>query len=354
MGSSDSAGRTAWKSRRKWRRGAMDRQRPPGAVRSRRRSQRAASATAADELRRLLPRRPHPSRSRQGDPASRSVAQWPSRRSRGRRSATVVGCTRRYACARRGVARHSTSTGSDPARYRRTQTDMGPLAARRRPQPQCQSLQACRVPLQPGELSPRDRLASRRVRRDPTCIVRRFFPRRLERSKFGERTRIPRWGGVEAAPKTGPRDVDCSYDPEIFAAFERRRRAALTTGRRTTVSVMARDTRCPKTGSTSGSGSRPSGARGSPHGVSTTPETPSSRCHCRPARTPAGWPMIRGTSERMIFQHYRKWMSGLVRDDGRRVATLFRNPAARRRSSDWAPDGHQQAHRGRKSSKPRR
>jgi integrase len=44
--------------------------------------------------------------------------------------------------------------------------------------------------------------------------------------------RIARWGGVEAPPKTGPREVDCSYDPEIFAAFERCRRAALATGNR--------------------------------------------------------------------------------------------------------------------------
>ena len=44
--------------------------------------------------------------------------------------------------------------------------------------------------------------------------------------------RIARWGGVEAPPKTGPREVDCRYDPTIFAAFERCRRAALTTGHR--------------------------------------------------------------------------------------------------------------------------
>ena len=37
---------------------------------------------------------------------------------------------------------------------------------------------------------------------------------------------------MEAPPKTGPREVDCRYDPEIFAAFQRRRRAALATGRR--------------------------------------------------------------------------------------------------------------------------
>jgi len=44
--------------------------------------------------------------------------------------------------------------------------------------------------------------------------------------------RIARWGGVEAPPKTGPREVDCSYDPDIFAAFQRRRRVTLASGRR--------------------------------------------------------------------------------------------------------------------------
>jgi integrase len=33
--------------------------------------------------------------------------------------------------------------------------------------------------------------------------------------------RIPRWGGVEAVPKTGRRLVDCSYAPEIFRLLDR-------------------------------------------------------------------------------------------------------------------------------------
>jgi len=28
---------------------------------------------------------------------------------------------------------------------------------------------------------------------------------------------MPRFGGIEAEPKTGPREVDCSYDPKVFA-----------------------------------------------------------------------------------------------------------------------------------------
>ena len=37
--------------------------------------------------------------------------------------------------------------------------------------------------------------------------------------------RSPKLGGIETDPKTGVRWVDCSGDPEIFAAFSRRRRA---------------------------------------------------------------------------------------------------------------------------------
>jgi hypothetical protein len=101
--------------------------------------------------------------------------------------------------------------------------------------------------------------------------------------------RIARWGGVEAPPRTGPREVDCSYDPEIFAAFERCRRAALATGNREYVFTdqtgqplsqewlhkrvwLPTLRRC---------GSTPVG--------STTSATPSSRTPSPPAKIRAGW-----------------------------------------------------------------
>ena len=40
------------------------------------------------------------------------------------------------------------------------------------------------------------------------------FPRQIITVDTG---RLPRYGGIEAEPKTGPRQVDCSYDPQIFA-----------------------------------------------------------------------------------------------------------------------------------------
>ena len=44
-----------------------------------------------------------------------------------------------------------------------------------------------------------------------------------------KRGRIARWGGVEALPKTGEREVNCSYDPAIFTALERLRSRSLQT-----------------------------------------------------------------------------------------------------------------------------
>jgi hypothetical protein len=45
-----------------------------------------------------------------------------------------------------------------------------------------------------------------------------------------------------------------------------------------------------------------------------------------------GWvAQVCGTSERMIFEHYRKWMKNLTRQDGQQIARLYRSPY---------PDGH--------------
>src|SRR5262245_33494800 len=35
--------------------------------------------------------------------------------------------------------------------------------------------------------------------------------------------RMPRFGGIEADPKTGPREVGCSYDPQIFRSLTKLR-----------------------------------------------------------------------------------------------------------------------------------
>jgi len=44
-----------------------------------------------------------------------------------------------------------------------------------------------------------------------------------------QRGRIPRMGGLEAEPKTGRRQIDCSYAPAIFETLERLRERAIST-----------------------------------------------------------------------------------------------------------------------------
>ena len=99
----------------------------------------------------------------------------------------------------------------------------------------------------------------------------------------------PRWGGVEAPPKTGAAEVDCGYDPAIFAAFERCRRAALAPAAASMSSPTKRASRSHRSGSTRGSGSRRSGAAASMPAGSTTSATRSSRSRSPPARIRAGW-----------------------------------------------------------------
>src|SRR6059036_742958 len=59
---------------------------------------------------------------------------------------------------------------------------------------------------------------------------------RFRNIDFGRRVihvdsgRMPRFGGIEAEPKTGPREVDCSYDPMVFARLDAIRNAKSPAG----------------------------------------------------------------------------------------------------------------------------
>jgi len=126
--------------------------------------------------------------------------------------------------------------------------------------------------------------------------------------------RIARWVGVEAPAKTGPREVDCRYDPEIFAAFERCRRAALATGRHEYVFTDQ---------------SRAAALPGVSPQTGLAPDAPALRppraynirdtfiTNALSAGEDPGWvAQVCGTSEQMIFRHYRPWMPALSRTDG--------------------------------------
>jgi integrase len=166
--------------------------------------------------------------------------------------------------------------------------------------------------------------------------------------------RIARWGGVEAPPKTGPREVDCRYDPEIFAAFERRRRAALGTGHREY--VFTDQTGKPL--SQEWLHKRvwhPTLRRCGLHARGQYNIRDTFITNALSAGEDPGWvAQVCGTSEQMIFRHYRRWMPALSRTDGQRIAALFGPPTPRRPPRRGHQDGHQRGATTAKSLKSQR
>lgn len=150
------------------------------------------------------------------------------------------------------------------------------------------------------------------------------FERQTVHLKLG---RIARWGGVEAPPKTGERAVDCSYDPAIFKTFRH---------------LLSRQT---------GAGefvfADEDGGAFSQERLHKRVWLPTLRklglrergqynirdtfiTLALSAGEDPGWvAQVCGTSERMIFDHYRKWMKNLARQDGRRLAGLYRSRSRR-------------------------
>ena len=135
--------------------------------------------------------------------------------------------------------------------------------------------------------------------------------------------RSPRQGGLEAPPKTGQREVVCDYDPMIFEIFERRRRRSLETGHRQYVFTDSRGRPLSQewlakrvwkpTLRTIGVSER------GQYNIKDTFIT-----LALSAGEDPGWvAQVCGTSEQMIFRHYRNWMPQLDRGNGRRVAAVL-------------------------------
>ena len=146
------------------------------------------------------------------------------------------------------------------------------------------------------------------------------FGRRVIRVDTG---RMPRFGGIEAEPKTGPRQVDCSYDPAIFARLDAIRNAKRPAGpddyvftdsagqplsqewlhKRVWLPTLRR------------AGLRARGqysVRDSFISIALS------------AGEDPGWvAKVCGTSEEMIFRHYRTWIPGLNPDAGRKVSRVL-------------------------------
>jgi integrase len=135
--------------------------------------------------------------------------------------------------------------------------------------------------------------------------------------------RMPRFGGIEADPKTGPREVDCAYDPQIFALLLKLHDARDAPGpddyiftdpagqplsqewlhKRIWLTTLKR------------AGLRPRGQyniRDSFISIALS------------AGEDPGWVAnVCGTSEEMIFRHYRTWIPGLNPDAGAKIGRIL-------------------------------
>lgn len=140
--------------------------------------------------------------------------------------------------------------------------------------------------------------------------------------------RSPRAGGSEWEPKTGPRRVELDDSPTVFEILERRRKASLETGRRDYVftdsvgrplsqELLHKRVWLPTLAKI---GLSPRGQ----YNVRDTYITIS----LSNGREPGEVAQICGTSEAMIWRHYRQWIRGLRRDRGGGVEEALRDAAA--------------------------
>jgi hypothetical protein len=147
------------------------------------------------------------------------------------------------------------------------------------------------------------------------------FPRQIITVDTG---RLPRFGGIEAEAKTGPRQVDCSYDPQIFALLTR-----------------LRDDHGGRPGPNDYVFTDPAGQPLSQEWLHkrvwlVTLERAGLRRRGQynirdsfitialSAGEDPGWvAKVCGTSEEMIFRHYRTWIPGLTPDAGAKVSRIL-------------------------------
>jgi integrase len=157
-------------------------------------------------------------------------------------------------------------------------------------------------------------------------------------------------GGLEAEPKTGRREVDCSYAPEILRALERVRSRATATGSEDFVFTDQRnrpldqewlnDEVWKPTLRNAGIAER---------GQYCIRDTFISLA-LSSGEDPGWVAHVCGTSEEMIFRHYRKWIPGLQIDAGRKIGTLPQAAFRGSRSRELSPKRPQEDRSNRTSS----
>src|SRR5208283_4958930 len=138
-----------------------------------------------------------------------------------------------------------------------------------------------------------------------------------------QRARIPRWGGVEAEPKTGRRLVDCSYAPEIFRVLAQIRNSRAHVAGEDFVFVNSDEVPLSQEWlnkriwkpTLRRAGIRERGQ----YCIRDTFITLSLSAGEDP-----GWvARVCGTSEQMIFRHYRSWIPGLQTGAGNKITAAL-------------------------------
>lgn len=135
--------------------------------------------------------------------------------------------------------------------------------------------------------------------------------------------RSPRSGGLEATPKTGQRLVDCSYDPAIFAAFERRRVASLATGHRDYVWTDSLGKPLSQEWLAKRVWNPTLRLLGIAHRGQYALRDTFITLALSAGEDPGWVARVCGTSERMIWTHYRGYIAHAVRQDGAAFAAHF-------------------------------
>jgi len=144
-----------------------------------------------------------------------------------------------------------------------------------------------------------------------------------------QRGRIPRMGGLEAEPKTGRREIDCSYAPDIFRALKRLKERSTSTApedfvftsqnRRPLDQEWLNDQVWKPTLREAGISER---------GQYCIRDTFISLA-LSSGEDPGWVAQVCGTSEEMIFRHYRKWIPGLQIGAGKRIGALLHGSIGR-------------------------
>lgn len=138
-----------------------------------------------------------------------------------------------------------------------------------------------------------------------------------------QRARIPRWGGIEAEPKTGRRLVDCSYAPEIFRVLERIREREGHADAEDFVFVDSKGRPLSQEWLNKRVWKQTLKRAGIQERGQYCIRDTFITLSLSAGEDPGWVARVCGTSEQMIFRHYRNWIPGLQTGAGRKISAAL-------------------------------